>query len=160
MLNVYRNTVNGTDGGLLPSRDPQRPLHGFGFAADHGQEGACRPDGNESTLLPVAKRLDVETKAVGELLLGETEAATDRFYVDFRRDVDDKLALVGGAVGKRKRLIKPPDYAFAMLAHDADLSLAVTPRFPASVRRTSCLPAREHKGLSRPRTFLRFRHVG
>jgi len=123
MLNVYRNTGNGTTVLLLRSRDSQRPVDDFGFVAEHGQESACRPYRNESALFPAAKRVEVEAIAVRELLKGETEAATDGSHVDFGRDMNDVLALVGGSVDKGKRLFKSPDNAFAILAHGAYLAV-------------------------------------
>ena len=99
MLNAYRNT--GSDKARLRHRDPaacssgdaQRLFDGRGLPVDHHYVSTRGAFGDAPSLLPVAQCGDVETKASGELLLGETQPPADDAHVDLGRNVDPHRCL-------------------------------------------------------------------
>lgn len=72
-----------------------------------------------------------------KLLLGQLQPPANRSQVDLGRDVDDVLALVGGAIGKGKRLFR--------LCAEPSARLRVRGRSPADrrapYRRERAVPA-------------------
>jgi len=107
MLNVYRNTGNGTCDRFGCSSYPKGLLHGLRFAVNHHQISACRTLWNAAALFPVANRIDAEAEGDRELLLRHSQAVADGANVDLWRNMHPVLTFVSAAIDECQRLFKP-----------------------------------------------------